>query len=129
MDEKYYEDLVRVRLDRAGELVKESEDLLHKNAYKSANNRAFYAIEKSIKALLASIHTDAETHNGAVKLFNYHFVHQGDGTFSVDDYKMIVKADQIRNASDYDDFYIASKEETKTQVENARQLLKKFHMY
>lgn len=33
---------------------------------------------------------------------------------------MITRADQIRNASDYDDFYVASKEETRQQVENAK---------
>jgi uncharacterized protein (UPF0332 family) len=125
MDKQYYEELMQVRIVRAQELLEESKDLLSKEAYKSANNRAFYAIEKSLKALLASVQTDAETHNGAVKLFNYHFVHQGNGTFTVDDYKMIVKADQIRNASDYDDFYIASKEETRIQVENADYIVNK----
>lgn len=129
MDKNYYDDLVKVRIERARELLEESEELLDRGAYKSANNRAFYAIEKAIKALLASVQTDAETHNGAVKLFNYHFVHQGDGSYDANDYKMIVKADQIRNASDYDDFYIASKEETRIQVENAGYIVKKTEKY
>lgn len=93
MDEKYYKDLVRVRIERARELVTEANELLEKEYYKSANNRAFYAIGKAIKALLADIKTDAETHNGAVKLFNYHFIHNGNGTFTAEDYKMIIKAD------------------------------------
>ena len=46
--------LAKLRLDRARELLTESQELLEKGAYKSANNRAFYAIEKSIKALLAT---------------------------------------------------------------------------
>lgn len=129
MDEKYYTDLANIRLERAGELLKESQELFENGSYKSANNRAFYAIEKSLKALLSSIQTDAETHNGVVKLFNYHFVHQGDGTFTVDDYKMIVNADQIRNGSDYDDFYLASKEETQLQVKNATEIYTKICEY
>ena len=60
MDEKYYEELVKIRLERARELLEESEALVNKDSYKSANNRAFYAVEKGIKALLASIKTDAE---------------------------------------------------------------------
>lgn len=42
---------------------------------------------------------------------------------------MITRADQIRNASDYDDFYVASKEETKQQVENARKITEKVTKY
>ncbi|EET62549.1 HEPN domain protein [Marvinbryantia formatexigens DSM 14469] len=129
MSENYYKDLERVRIERAGELVTEAEELLLKGLYKSANNRAFYAIEKAIKALLANIKTDAETHNGAVKLFNYHFVHNGEGIFTPGDYKMIIKADQIRNASDYDDFYIASKEESRVQVENAGYIVEKVKQF
>lgn len=100
MDEKYYTDLEKVRIERAEELVAEAKELLTKEAYKSANNRAFYAID-------------------------YHFVHRGDGMFTTEDYKMIIKADQIRNASDYDDFYIASKEESRVQVENAGYIVEK----
>lgn len=42
---------------------------------------------------------------------------------------MITRADQIRNASDYDDFYVASKEETKQQVENAEKIVEKVSNY
>ena len=39
------------------------------------------------------------------------------------------KAEQIRNASDYDDFYIASKEESRQQVENAAYFFEKVKEY
>lgn len=52
MDKGYYVDLAKVRLERAKELLRDAEDLLTKESYRSANNRAFYAMEKSIKALL-----------------------------------------------------------------------------
>ena len=129
MDKEYYDALAQVRLDRAKELVVESEELLEKEAYKSANNRAFYAIEKSIKALLALKQTDVATHNGALKQFNFLYIYNGDGIFTNEDYQMITRADQIRNASDYDDFYVASKEETIQQVENARKLTEKVSKY
>ena len=129
MDEKYYEELVKIRLERARELLEESEALVNKDSYKSANNRAFYAVEKGIKALLASIKTDAETHTGAEKMFNYHFIHNGNGIFTPDDYRLIRQTNQIRNASDYDDFYITSKEEARRQVQNARYLIDKIERY
>ena len=52
MDKEQGMILAKLRFDRAKELLEESKELLEKGAFKSANNRAFYAIEKSIKALL-----------------------------------------------------------------------------
>ena len=129
MDKEYYLALAKVRMDRAKELLTESKELLIKEAYKSANNRAFYAIEKSVKALLATKEIEVMTHNGGLKQFNFLFIFNGDGTFTSEDYQKIARAEQIRNASDYDDFYVASKEETRQQVENAEYLVKKIGEY
>lgn len=129
MDREYYLALAKARMDRADELLMESRLLLEKNAYKSSNNRAFYAIEKSIKALLATKEMEVLIHNGGLKQFNYLFIHKGDGTFTSDDYQKIAKAEQIRNASDYDDFYISSKEETREQVELAETFVNKVRKY
>ena len=129
MDREYYIELAKVRLERAKELLEDSKDLLAKESYKSANNRAFYAMEKSIKALMATKEIEVTTHNGGLKQFNYLFIHKGDGSFTVEDYQRIAKAEQIRNVSDYDDFYIASKEETKQQVDNAKYIEDKVEKY
>ncbi len=51
MDRQYYIALAMVRLTRAEELITEAKNLLETEAYKSANNRAYYAIEKCVKAL------------------------------------------------------------------------------
>lgn len=129
MDKNYYESLVTVRLDRAKELYVEAKQLADMDCYKSANNRAFYSIEKCIKALLATKQMDVETHNGAVSQFNLLFIHQEKGYFTKDDYQKIAKADRIRNASDYDDFYIVNKEETRELLEFARDFLDKTEKY
>lgn len=129
MEQEYYDVLAKVRIERAKELLDEAEDLLSKGSYKSANNRAFYAIEKSVKALLALKQTDVTTHTGVLKQFNYLFIFKGDGVFTSEDYQKIARAEQIRNASDYDDFYIACKEETKQQVENAEYMVEKVLTY
>lgn len=129
MDKEYFDSLAKVRLERAKELLEEAIELLSKGSYKSANNRAFYAIEKSVKALLALKQMEVATHNGALKQFNFLYVYQGDGTFTTEDYQLIARAEQIRNVSDYDDFYIASKEETNVQVENAKYMVEKTTIY
>lgn len=129
MDKEYYDSLVEVRIGRAKELLAEAVELLEKGSYKSANNRAFYAMEKSIKALLALEQIEVTTHTGGLKQFNYVFIYKGDGTFTPDDYQKIAGAEQIRNASDYDDFYIASKDETRQLVENTKIIVRKIERY
>ena len=129
MDKEYFDALAAVRLERAKELLDDAVELLNRGSYKSANNRAFYAIEKSIKALLAMKQIEATTHNGGLNQFNYHFIFKGDGTFTQEDYQKIAGAEQIRNASDYDDFYIASKDETRQLINNAKDILNKIEKY
>lgn len=129
MDREYAQILAKVRMERAAELLLEAQELLMKGSYKSANNRAFYAIEKSIKALLAIIGKEVQTHSGGLKQFNFEFIYKGDGTFSQDDYQIVARAERIRNASDYDDFYIACKEETQQQVLNAEYIVQKVEKY
>ena len=130
MDDKDFKALALVRLDRAKELYIESKELVKMDSYKSANNRAFYAIEKCIKALLATQQIDVETHNGAVSQFNLIFIHNRDNSiFTKNDYQKIAKADRIRNASDYDDFYVVNKEETRELLDFAEDFLGRTEEY
>ncbi len=129
MDDKDFKALALVRLDRAKELYIESKELVKMDSYKSANNRAFYAIEKCIKALLATQQIDVETHNGAVSQFNLIFIHRDNSIFTKNDYPKIAKADRIRNASDYDDFYVVNKEETRELLDFAEDFLRRTEEY
>lgn len=70
-----------------------------------------------MKALLAKQCIDADSHNGCLRQFNVHFGKDGIGGFGVGDYKRVADAQRIRNNSDYDDFYIADKEECIKQVD------------
>lgn len=64
MDKEYFDALAQIRLMRSKELLEETIGLLERDSSKSANNRAFYAMEKDIKALLAVVGTEVATHNG-----------------------------------------------------------------
>lgn len=48
MEDKYYVALAQARIERADELICEAIKLLEDGAYKSANNRAYYAIGKRL---------------------------------------------------------------------------------
>lgn len=129
MDDQNYRDLAIVRLERTEELLEEAKVLLDNDSYKSANNRAFYCVEKCLKALLATKRVQAQTHNGCLKQFNLLFIHQGDGMFTTADYSIVSQMEQIRNASDYDDFFVASKSETISQINNAEIFYQKVKLY
>lgn len=129
MEDKYYLELVKLRMERAKELLDEAEKLLDNEAYKSANNRAYYAIEKAINALLIYKKIEVKTHNGAMKMFNVEYVRTENACFTDEDYRVVSKAEQIRNSSDYDDFYVTNKEEARQQVASARYFVEKVEEY
>ena len=116
-------------MERAEELVLTAENELDREDYRSANNRAFYAMEKAANALLATKGVSATTHSGVLKTFNRYFIYEGDGSFDHDDYRMIQEAEMVRQASDYDDFYIVKKEDCVRQVENAKEIVKKVRQF
>lgn len=121
--------LAKVRYERAEELINSATILLNEGDYKSANNRAFYSAEQAIKAVLATIEKNSETHNGVLSVFNMEFIHKPSKYFTKDDMKMFRGMGRIREASDYDDFYIADKAECERQVEQAENILKKVHVF
>ena len=129
MDKETYRVLASVRMERAIELVDEAKELLQNERYKSANNRAFYAMEKTMKALLAIKEIDADSHNGCLRQFNVHYIKERVGGFEPGDYKRMANGQRIRNVSDYDDFYIADKKECQQQVEMATEFLNKARIF
>ena len=106
-----------------------ADKLLKEGHYKSANNRAYYAAEKAIKATLATIGKDSESHNGVIKTFNKEFIYNACDSFGHDDLKKLQSLERIRSVSDYDDFYIATKEECENQVKKAKEILEKVEIY
>ncbi len=121
--------LAKARFDRAKELIEEADELLENNHYKSANNRAFYSAEKALKAALSAKGKDAVSHNGVIKTFNMEFIHTPNDFFDRSDMSAIQTIEQVRSASDYDDFYVTSKAECEEQVQKAKELVTKVEKY
>lgn len=105
------------RLDRAKEMIQDARQLSAAGSFKSGNNRAYYAIFHAMRAILALEEVDFKKHSGVIQFFQREYIKTGifDKSYS----KIIVSASEIRNASDYDDFYLASKEETEEQIDGA----------
>ena len=129
MTDEEIRELVKLRLKSSRELYNDACNLYEQGSYKSANNRAYYSMEKALKALLAIKGKDANTHNGILQLFNRYFIYEDNTEFNKSDYKLYASIELIRTASDYDDFYIATKEEADEQIAIAEEFIQMVEDY
>lgn len=86
-----------------------------------------YAIFHSMRSALALKSVDSAKHSGVIAEFRRLFIKEG--LIPVEVSKMVGSAFTIRNASDYDDMFIASETETMEQIENARYVYEKVCEY
>lgn len=115
------------RLQTAKSDLKSARILLAAEEYKGANNRAYYAIFHAVNAIHASSGKAYKRHKDAIGNFNKDYVKTG--IFPREMGRKIGEAEEIRHASDYDDFYIASREESERQVAVANEFIQLAEKY
>ena len=120
-------DLVLYRLETARKDLRSARALLAIEDYKGANNRAYYSIFHAINAVHAVSGKAYKRHKDAVANFNKDYVRTS--IFPREMGRKIGQAEEIRHASDYDDFYIVSKEEVTLQLKNARLFVTEVEKY
>lgn len=121
MSPKISKELSKHRIEQAKEDLVASEMLYNGKLYKSANNRAYYSIFHSIKAVLASEPIDFKRHKDVIAYFNKNYIHPE--IFSKNMGRKIVEASKIREDSDYDDEFIVDPEKTQEQINTAKKLI------
>lgn len=114
-------DLVKYRIRSAKEDLKSAQILLEAGSLKAANNRAYYAIFHAINAIHALHGAGYKRHKDAIANFNKEYVKTEIFPRKIG--RRISEAEEIRHASDYDDFYIATVDEAKRQIETADMFL------
>lgn len=117
----YGKDLAQYKIERAKEELDTAELLFINSRLKAANNRAYYSIYYAITAVLCLEPIAFKKHKDTLAYFNKNYVHTGK--FPGEIGRKVAKAAKIRHASDYDEFYIASKEEATGQMDTAKGLL------
>lgn len=121
------EDLVLYRIKTAKGDLKAARILLAAEEYKGANNRAYYAIFHAINAIHALNGNAFKRHKDAIANFNKDYIKTE--IFPRDLGRKIGEDEEIRHASDYDDFYIASREESERQVVVADEFIQQVEKY
>ena len=114
-------DLVLYRLETAETNLRSAKILLDAGDFKGDNNRAYYSIFHSISAVHAMDGNSYKRHKDAIANFNKEYIKTEIFPRTLG--RKISRAELVRHASDYDDFYLAFKEETLKQIETAEELL------
>lgn len=113
-------DMAFYRLQVAKEDLETARLLFKEDKCRAANNRAYYAIFHAIDTVLSMYGVAFKRHKDTLSYFNKNYI--ATEIFPKDLGRRVVKAEEIRHSSDYDPFYIASKEITMQQIETAEKL-------
>ena len=120
-------DLSTARIERSKDCLREAKLLLDNGEYRGAANRAYYAAFHALRAVLALDDFDSKKHSGVISKFRETYIKTGRFTPEMSD--AISSLFRIRSASDYDDFYIASKADVETQYQRAEKLVAEIERY
>ena len=114
-------DLSAYRLKQAEDTLKIAEYSLKEHIYKDAVNRSYYVAFYATKAVLALGTVDFRRHKDVMAYFNKEYV--AAGIFPKALGKKLGALQRLREKSDYDDFYIASKEKAEEQIVVAKEFV------
>lgn len=120
-------ELSAYRFSKALEDITASEVMLKESLYKVSINRSYYAIFHAMRAITALSGYDSSKHSGIIAYFNQNIIKTGD--FDKEASKIVKKASFLREKSDYEDFYIASRQEAEEQLKDAKIFLSKVDEY
>lgn len=121
MNKAEREELIEYRITRSKKILNEVELLVENELWNTSINRLYYACYYAVTALLVSKKIQAQTHSGVRQMFGLHFIKTGLidkklGRFYTDIFDK-------RQTGDYDDFVVFSKEDVKSMMSPANELV------
>lgn len=119
--------LSEARFTHAEECLESSKLLLENGNYKSAANRSYYAVFHAMRAVLAFDGIDMKHHSGIISEFRRLYIKTS--VFNTELSNIISVLFNVRQDSDYDDFFIISKEEVVEQIASAEIFLTEMKKY
>lgn len=119
--------LSKIRLEHAINDLEAAKDLLNTEKFNSAANRAYYAVFHAIRALLALDGIDRKHHSKVIGEFRRLYIKTGKLDIRLSD--IVSELFDIRNDSDYDDFYFIKKDKVIEQINNADYFIEQIKIY
>ncbi len=111
-------ELAHVRLRIAEERIEYADGIMRLGDYKTVANRAYYAVFASMRSVLALDGYDSKKHSGIISEFRKKYLKTEILPKELSE--IIDSLVEIRQGSDYDDFYVVSEEEVAEQLKNAK---------
>lgn len=127
MSEISRRDLSVYRLNKAREMLLSAERDVSAGDYALANNRAYYAVFHSMRAVLAMDGEDYKKHSAVISRFSVNYLKSE--ILPRDFGKLIANASLIRNRSDYEDFFICSVSDTTALIKGAGEFYRAVEVY
>ncbi len=115
--ERSVEDLSRYRYQCCMDALEDARVMFEAGRYKNTLNRTYYSIFYAIRSICALDGFDSSKHSGVISHFNQYYVKTG--VFPKEASKLIKLASESRENADYLDFFVASKEDAETQINQA----------
>lgn len=113
--------LAEYRIGRAEECLNSSESLIKIKDYSASLNRSYYSIFHAVRAIFALEGVDRKKHSGVIAYFQQNYVKTG--IFEKKYSNIVQEAFEIRQESDYEDFYIISVDDAVNQLDNAKEFV------
>jgi len=120
-------ELAKYRLDRAKEDLDTAIMMLQNKKFEASINRSYYAIFHAARALLALEQKDYKKHSGVISHFNREYIKPGlfDKAYG----QILTRAFEIRNETDYEDFYVLPKDSVMKQANSAEKFINAIEEY
>ncbi|MEI6287950.1 MAG: HEPN domain-containing protein [Bacillota bacterium] len=111
------QDLAAYRISKARECYSDAQAALMEQRYSTAANRSYYAIFHAVRALLAFGKFDSKRHSTIIGYFHREYI--ATGKIPREYHLILTEAFHMRMETDYNDFFVISREETDEQVSKA----------
>ena len=114
-------ELSKYRFDRANEMLMAAEDNLKIGQLRTSLNRSYYAVFHAMRAVNCLDNYDSSKHSGVISHFNQNYIKTEIFDRSLS--SIIKSTSYLREKSDYDDFYLTSRQEVESQLANAKKFV------
>lgn len=120
-------ELSKMRLSIAKERIEFAQKILEIGDYKTVANRSYYAVFAAMRAVLALDGFDSKKHSGIIAEFRKNYIKTGILKKDLSD--TIEGLVEVRQGSDYDDFYLITKNEVIEQLSKAKEFVLEIEKY
>lgn len=114
-------ELSKYRYSLAEETYRNAKMCFDNGFYRDCINGSYYAVFYGVRAVLALESVDFKRHKDVIAYFNKEFV--ATGRFPSEMGRRLARLKMKREESDYNDFFIASTDEAKAQLQTVEYIL------